>query len=90
MSVSTYTASSAAHATKIVVVPVNTTNSVPFSSALGLYAAASTANGIGAQPTSTEENHRYQSGRYWSLTAVFFTAAFRHSAGAIQFKDSNR
>jgi len=68
-SASTYAASSAAHVTKAAVAPVNAPqaiNSVPFSGALGLYGAAS-ANGIGAQPTSTAETHRHQSGRYGAL-----------------------
>ena len=69
-SANTYGAPSAAHATKAAAPSVNApqaTNSVPFSSALGLHGVASTANGIGAQPTATTETHRHQSGRYGTL-----------------------
>ena len=71
MPASTYAASSAVPATRVIEAPVGppqtANSSIPLSSALGQYGGASTMNGTGPQPTSGIEMHRHQSNRYGAL-----------------------
>ena len=70
MPMSAYATSSAVPATRATVAPAGpqtANSSVPLSSALGQYGAASTTNGTGPQLTSGTETQRHQSSHYEAL-----------------------
>ena len=91
---SAYAASSPVPATRATVAPVGppqtANSSVPLSSALGQYGAASTTNGTGPQPASVQTRIDINLVVMEPYSRVLFTGASLYSAGVVWYKDSKR